>query len=381
MTWVDSHVFVLMSVWRQIKAADGLSGLNHIVAAGLLLPVLMLPSDLFLLLIFLPFLWHLTRVVIYPVPLEVDHVICKGVNDISTVGSSFQSASTGPSGWLQSCSRTAPGSEEGAAVWPRVRRGSQPCGRRPGAAVAERLQAGRAGGSTLQRYPGRPCQVAQLRLSVVQKTFWSVNEGEAALDMNTLSIRGGTFLVSLFVGYQFRWVWKWAKDSHMTTDTWKFGWTDFYIHPSWWVCLQLLSTHICDITNKSALGRPSQSLLSSTRPILFCHVPHHCFWICFSHPPHRFQTNFASLSEWLTGAGELLKTWSDLANACDLDQESIYTHLIKLLVRLFGTIVNDKHFPIDFGDESLEAAQFCWRHMRKPTIHNMHFTFQKSDLK
>lgn len=58
-------------------------------------------------------------------------------------------------------------------------------------------------------------------------------------------------------------------------------------------------------------------------------------WICFSHPPHRFQTDFAVLSEWLIGASKLLKTWSNLANTSDLNQECIHNHLVKMLVRLF----------------------------------------------
>lgn len=46
----------------------------------------------------------------------------------------------------------------------------------------------------------------------------------------------------------------------------------------------------------------------------------------------RFQNDFALLSEWLTGSSKLLKTWSNLANTSDLNKESLYTHLVKLLV-------------------------------------------------
>lgn len=45
----------------------------------------------------------------------------------------------------------------------------------------------------------------------------------------------------------------------------------------------------------------------------------------------RFQTNFASVSEWLTGASKHLKTWSNLADSPDLNQECIHDHLIELL--------------------------------------------------
>lgn len=55
--------------------------------------------------------------------------------------------------------------------------------------------------------------------------------------------------------------------------------------------------------------------------------------IRFSHPPHRFQTDFASVSEWLIDASKHLKTWSNLANTSDLNQQCIHNHLIKLLVR------------------------------------------------
>lgn len=96
----------------------------------------------------------------------------------------------------------------------------------------------------------------------------------------------------------------------------------------------------------------------------------------FSHPPHRFQTDFASLSEWLIGASKLLKTWSNLAKTSELNQECIHNHLIKLLVRLFcllstfiyhkwrRTIVNNglltqeqkSCFLSPLGDESLKGA-------------------------
>ncbi|XP_076613023.1 nesprin-2a [Chaetodon auriga] len=45
----------------------------------------------------------------------------------------------------------------------------------------------------------------------------------------------------------------------------------------------------------------------------------------------RFQTNFASVSEWLIGASKHLKTWSNLADSPDLNQECIHDHLIELL--------------------------------------------------
>ncbi|TKS76359.1 Nesprin-2 KASH domain-containing protein 2 [Collichthys lucidus] len=45
----------------------------------------------------------------------------------------------------------------------------------------------------------------------------------------------------------------------------------------------------------------------------------------------RFQTDFASVSEWLAGANKHLKNWSNLADTSDLDQECVHTHLIKLL--------------------------------------------------
>ena len=62
-------------------------------------------------------------------------------------------------------------------------------------------------------------------------------------------------------------------------------------------------------------------------------------------PPHRFQTDFASASDWLVGANEHLKTWSDLANTSDLNQECVHSSLIKLLVRLsslHGTFLYQK---------------------------------------
>ncbi|XP_070706002.1 nesprin-2a [Pempheris klunzingeri] len=45
----------------------------------------------------------------------------------------------------------------------------------------------------------------------------------------------------------------------------------------------------------------------------------------------RFQTGFASISEWLAGANKRLKTWSNLADTSDLNQECIHNYLIKLL--------------------------------------------------
>ncbi|XP_062293145.1 nesprin-2 isoform X5 [Scomber scombrus] len=45
----------------------------------------------------------------------------------------------------------------------------------------------------------------------------------------------------------------------------------------------------------------------------------------------RFQTDFASVSDWLVGANEHLKTCSDLANTSDLNQECVHSSLIKLL--------------------------------------------------
>ncbi|XP_037606336.1 nesprin-2-like isoform X2 [Sebastes umbrosus] len=45
----------------------------------------------------------------------------------------------------------------------------------------------------------------------------------------------------------------------------------------------------------------------------------------------RFQTVFASVSEWLVGANKHQKTWSNLADTSDMNQESIHNNLIKLL--------------------------------------------------
>ncbi|KAI3364132.1 hypothetical protein L3Q82_010949, partial [Scortum barcoo] len=45
----------------------------------------------------------------------------------------------------------------------------------------------------------------------------------------------------------------------------------------------------------------------------------------------RFQTDFASVSEWLVGANKHLKTWSNLADTADLNQECINSNLMKLL--------------------------------------------------
>ncbi|XP_044023969.1 nesprin-2 isoform X2 [Siniperca chuatsi] len=45
----------------------------------------------------------------------------------------------------------------------------------------------------------------------------------------------------------------------------------------------------------------------------------------------RFQTDFDSVSEWLVGANKQLKTWSNLADTSDLNQEYIHNDLIKLL--------------------------------------------------
>lgn len=76
---------------------------------------------------------------------------------------------------------------------------------------------------------------------------------------------------------------------------------------------------------------PSAVLFSSVRPTpesLFAHM------VYLSHPPHRFQTDFASVSEWLIGASKHLKTWSNLADTPDLNQECIHNNLIRLLVRL-----------------------------------------------
>lgn len=53
-----------------------------------------------------------------------------------------------------------------------------------------------------------------------------------------------------------------------------------------------------------------------------------------SPPAHRFQTDFASVGEWLLGASEHLKSLSDAAELSDLNQECIYNHLIQLLVLL-----------------------------------------------
>ncbi|XP_044232894.1 nesprin-2-like isoform X4 [Thunnus albacares] len=45
----------------------------------------------------------------------------------------------------------------------------------------------------------------------------------------------------------------------------------------------------------------------------------------------RFQTDFASVSDWLVGANKHLKSWSELANTSDLNQECVHSSLIKLL--------------------------------------------------
>ncbi|XP_034756192.1 nesprin-2-like [Etheostoma cragini] len=45
----------------------------------------------------------------------------------------------------------------------------------------------------------------------------------------------------------------------------------------------------------------------------------------------RFQTDFASVSEWLVDANKHQKTWSNLANTTDLNEEFIHNNLIKLL--------------------------------------------------
>ncbi|XP_059211817.1 nesprin-1 [Centropristis striata] len=45
----------------------------------------------------------------------------------------------------------------------------------------------------------------------------------------------------------------------------------------------------------------------------------------------RFQTDYASVSEWLVGAKKLQKTWSNLADTSELNQECIHNNLIKLL--------------------------------------------------
>ncbi|XP_071323734.1 nesprin-2a isoform X2 [Trachinotus anak] len=45
----------------------------------------------------------------------------------------------------------------------------------------------------------------------------------------------------------------------------------------------------------------------------------------------RFQTDFASVSNWLVGADKHLKTWSDLADASELNQDRVHTSLIQLL--------------------------------------------------
>lgn len=62
-----------------------------------------------------------------------------------------------------------------------------------------------------------------------------------------------------------------------------------------------------------------------------------------SHPPHRFQTSFDSVSEWLAGANNHLKTLSGPVETSDLDQEGVQRSLIKLLVRLFCVLI-----PSDF---------------------------------
>ncbi|GLD49701.1 nesprin-2-like protein [Lates japonicus] len=45
----------------------------------------------------------------------------------------------------------------------------------------------------------------------------------------------------------------------------------------------------------------------------------------------RFQKDFASVSKWLVSANKHLKTWSDLAESSDLNQECLHNSLIKLL--------------------------------------------------
>ncbi|XP_022621783.1 nesprin-1-like [Seriola dumerili] len=45
----------------------------------------------------------------------------------------------------------------------------------------------------------------------------------------------------------------------------------------------------------------------------------------------RFQTDFTLVSNWLVGANKHLKTWSDLADTTDLNQECVHKSLFKLL--------------------------------------------------
>lgn len=73
---------------------------------------------------------------------------------------------------------------------------------------------------------------------------------------------------------------------------------------------------------------------------LFLKCPFHAVSVLLVVP--RFQNDFALLSEWLTGSSKLLKTWSNLASTSDLNKESLYTHLIKLLVRVL-------YLPLSFN--------------------------------
>ncbi|KAM7367651.1 hypothetical protein PAMP_013936 [Pampus punctatissimus] len=45
----------------------------------------------------------------------------------------------------------------------------------------------------------------------------------------------------------------------------------------------------------------------------------------------RFQTHFTSVSDWLVGANKHLKTWSDLADTSDQNQECVHSSLMELL--------------------------------------------------
>ncbi|KAM7395095.1 hypothetical protein PAMA_006717 [Pampus argenteus] len=45
----------------------------------------------------------------------------------------------------------------------------------------------------------------------------------------------------------------------------------------------------------------------------------------------RFQTHFTSVSNWLVGANKHLKTWSDLADTSELNQECVHSSLVELL--------------------------------------------------
>lgn len=80
--------------------------------------------------------------------------------DVSPLASFFKPANPGEAGREQSDSGVAAGSALRAAGGARVH--SLACGGRPGAAVAERLQADGAGDAALQRQTGQHEQVGNL---------------------------------------------------------------------------------------------------------------------------------------------------------------------------------------------------------------------------